>query len=137
MAVFKELERSIRPIDGVAEAVARLSHQLWIASGAPLNKITMMLKKCGLSRFFGQKIFSSYELNLWKPEPGLFLHAAAQLAVAPGECAVIEDSAPGVQAGVTAGMKVFHYVPGASIAHAGPVTTFGQMSELPRLLGSS
>ncbi|WP_306546051.1 HAD-IA family hydrolase, partial [Malikia spinosa] len=47
----------------------------------------------------------------FKPEPGLFLHAAAGLGVAPARCAVVEDSLPGVQAGLTAGMQVFTLLP--------------------------
>ena len=30
----------------------------------------------GLAGFFGDNLFSAYEVGIWKPDPGLFLHAA-------------------------------------------------------------
>ena len=47
-----------------------------------------------------------------KPAPDLFLHAAADLAVEPGHCVVVEDSANGVIAGKAAGMKVIGFTGG-------------------------
>jgi beta-phosphoglucomutase-like phosphatase (HAD superfamily) len=50
--------------------------------------------------------------------------------VSPAECAVIEDSELGIQAGVAAGMQVFAFLPaGGETAHAG-VRTLRQLSEL-------
>ncbi|MEO0991204.1 MAG: HAD family phosphatase, partial [Pseudomonadota bacterium] len=42
-----------------------------------------------------------------KPDPEPYLRAAHLLGVEPAECAVIEDSATGRQAGLAAGMQVF------------------------------
>jgi beta-phosphoglucomutase-like phosphatase (HAD superfamily) len=58
--------------------------------------------------------FSSYEVGLFKPDPGLFVHAARSLGASPARCAVVEDSAPGIQAGLAAGMTVFALVHGLS-----------------------
>jgi HAD superfamily hydrolase (TIGR01509 family) len=41
-----------------------------------------------------------------KPDPDIYLHAAALLDVEPQCCVVIEDSVAGVQAGFAAGMTV-------------------------------
>jgi pseudouridine 5'-phosphatase len=41
-----------------------------------------------------------------KPAPDLYLLAAARLGVSPGLCLALEDSAPGCQAAVDAGMRV-------------------------------
>lgn len=43
-----------------------------------------------------------------KPEPDIFLKAAAALGVTPAESIVIEDSINGIQAGYAAGMFVVH-----------------------------
>ena len=40
-----------------------------------------------------------------KPAPDIFLMAAARLCHAPGDCVVLEDSAPGIQAAAAAGMR--------------------------------
>lgn len=41
-----------------------------------------------------------------KPHPDGYLRAAERLAVAPARCLVIEDSEPGIAAGLAAGMRV-------------------------------
>ena len=46
-------------------------------------------------------------MNAWKPDPKLFLHAAQHFGADPSRCVVIEDSMPGVEAGLAAGMRVF------------------------------
>lgn len=41
-----------------------------------------------------------------KPAPDLFLYAARQLGISPGESVVLEDAAVGIQAALAAGMSV-------------------------------
>lgn len=48
--------------------------------------------------------FSVDDVTRGKPEPDLYLHAAATLGVAPTACLAIEDSVTGVTAAVAAGM---------------------------------
>src|SRR5690606_24084361 len=98
--------QELRAFDGVQEALARLTVPFCIASNAPQEKIELALEVTGLRPFFGDRIFSAYTLGRWKPDPGLFLHAAEALGAAPADCTVIEDSAPGMAAGHAAGMRV-------------------------------
>ena len=56
---------------------------------------------------FENRIFSSYDINSWKPDPEIFLHACKQMGFEKEECIVIEDSVAGVIAAVTGGFKVF------------------------------
>jgi HAD superfamily hydrolase (TIGR01509 family) len=44
------------------------------------------------------------EVQRGKPEPDIFLEAAARIHAAPAECVVLEDSVPGVRAAVAGGM---------------------------------
>jgi sugar-phosphatase len=46
------------------------------------------------------------EIRNGKPEPEGFLRAAERLGVAPEECLVFEDTRPGIEAGLNAGMQV-------------------------------
>lgn len=101
----------LRPVEGALELVRSLSPHVCVASSGPREKIELSLSLTGLSPFFEGRIFSSYEVGSWKPDPGLFLHAARVLGVAPADCAVVEDSLPGIRAGIAAGMTVFAFQP--------------------------
>ncbi len=57
------------------------------------------------------------QIKRGKPDPEVYLTAAALLGVPPEECLVIEDSPPGVAAGLAAGMNV--------IGVATPLTLLG------------
>jgi|GEM_PF-5985490 len=73
----------------------------------------------------------------WDLIPDIFLYAAEKLNVSPGDCAVIEDSVFGVQAGVAAGMQVFGYAQRSEarvLVKAG-AEVFKHMADLPLLLG--
>ncbi len=96
---------------GVRSLLSSLDIPRCVASSAPLKKTERALEITELDEYFGANIFSAYEVGAWKPEPDLFLHAAATMNVAPEECVVVEDSEPSVKAGIAAGMQVVHYQP--------------------------
>jgi HAD superfamily hydrolase (TIGR01509 family) len=104
--VFRE---RLVEMTGAAEFVSRVTVPFCVASSGPRAKIELSLELTGLRHYFGERIFSSYDIQSWKPEPDLFLHAAHALGVEPAECGVIEDSQPGVDAGVAAGMFVYAF----------------------------
>lgn len=101
------LTSRLHPVDGALELVRSLAVPFCVASNAPRAKVELCLEVTGLLPYFKGRIFSSYEVGLFKPDPGLFVHAARSLGVSPGRCAVVEDSAPGIRAGLAAGMAVF------------------------------
>lgn len=122
----------LQPIEGAAAMLAALDRPCCLASSGPREKIELTLSLTGLRRWFpDDRIFSAYELGAWKPDPALFLHAAAAMGVAPGACAVVEDSPPGIAAGLAAGMSVFAFRASASPAGARPL---GDLRDLPALL---
>lgn len=100
------LEQRLQPIAGALEMVQALAIPYALASNAPHHKIELCLRVTGLLPYFAGRIFSAYDVQRWKPDPALFLFAARGLGVDPTRCAVVEDSMPGVQAGLAAGMKV-------------------------------
>jgi HAD superfamily hydrolase (TIGR01509 family) len=97
----------LKEIAGARSLVSALSIPYCIATNGPMEKVTLTLEVTGISDIFSGPIFSAYDVGHWKPSPELFLHAARSLGVSPAECAVVEDSAPGVEAGLAAGMNVF------------------------------
>lgn len=122
----------LRAIEGALELVQSLSSlpfPFCVASSGPMEKMALSLSLTGLLPFFEGRVFSSYDVGSWKPDPGLFLHAADALGVSPADCAVIEDSLPGMQAGLAAGMTVFAFQP-----HGVDPRTPSETTPLHRLL---
>ena len=106
------LKQELQAIDGAHGLLASISLPFCVASNAPLSKIAVCLETTGLYQHFApDRIFSAYEIQVWKPEPDLFLKAAHDIGVAPENCAVVEDSSFGINAGLAAGMQVFAFDP--------------------------
>ncbi|BAY34496.1 HAD-superfamily hydrolase subfamily IA, variant 3 [Nostoc carneum NIES-2107] len=102
-------EFSLQPIPGVPEMLKTLEYPVCIASSAPIAKIRQALNVTNLSHYFGARLFSSYEVGSWKPDPGLFLYAANKMGFPPESCVVIEDSDVGIQAAHSAGIYALKY----------------------------
>ncbi len=99
-------QAQLRPVDGALRLVESLRVPFCVASSGPRRKIEENLQTTDLYPHFAGKIFSAYEFNSWKPDPGLFLSAARHFEVAPRDCIVIEDSFVGVSAAIAANMTV-------------------------------
>ncbi|NVK74952.1 MAG: HAD-IA family hydrolase [Oceanospirillaceae bacterium] len=126
-------DKHLKANDGVKEILESLTVPYCIASSAPQAKIQQALKVTGLAKYFNENIFSSYDVGSWKPEPGLFLHAAKVMGVAPNDCYVVEDSLLGVEAANRACMKSIYYAPevnGANKLGAQQIQHMSQLSEL-------
>jgi HAD superfamily hydrolase (TIGR01509 family) len=74
-----------------------------VASSSPRERLQRTLGRAGLLDAF-DVVVSGDEVAHGKPAPDMFLLAASRLGVEPRACVVIEDSPPGVQAGIAAGM---------------------------------
>jgi len=122
----------LRPVEGVPEMLKALALPFCIASSGPPEKIKHALTVTQLAPFFGERFFSSYIVHSWKPDPGLFLHAAATMGFAPENCVVVEDSPVGLAAAAAAGMQALHFAP--SLKTLKNMHTFSCMSELPLIL---
>ncbi len=127
---FALLRRDLQPMPGAAEALARISGAKCVASSSEMAKIKLELDVTGLRPHFGDALFSGRDVPHAKPAPDVFLRAAAVMQVAPADCAVIEDSPPGIAAGLAAGMTVFGY----GAAPQPGVTPFADWRDLPDLL---
>jgi len=113
-AMAERFRRGLDTIPGASELLSRLRIPFCVATNGPREKVELTLGLVGLLPLFEGRIFSAYEVGSAKPEPGLFLHAAKALGVAPGRCAVVEDSLTGIRAGLAAEMQVFALHPRAT-----------------------
>ncbi len=128
--------RELEPVPGVIAALDRIALPTCVASSGPHHKMAVTLRTTGLWERFEGRIFSASEVAAGKPAPDLFLHAAARMGFDPATTAVVEDSLPGVEAAVAAGMRALafarHSDPSELAAAGGE--PFLDMSELPGLL---
>lgn len=103
------MRAELTPIPGIPEALAQLSgYAKAVVSNGPERKIRCAMESTGLGHYFKGNLFSAYTLNVWKPDPALYLKAASAMGYAPEQCIVIDDAAVGVAAGLAAGMQVIH-----------------------------
>ncbi|WP_263262491.1 HAD-IA family hydrolase [Pseudomonas entomophila] len=98
--------RGMQPMPGALAFVSTLRLPKCVASNGPRNKIETCLGSAGLLEHFAERIVSAYEVNAWKPAPGLILEAARVLQLSPHECLLVDDSHAGVEAGLAAGSWV-------------------------------
>lgn len=138
--VFAAFEKELRAVAGAAEVLGLLAREhipYCVASSGSHERIRVGHRSTGLDSWFrDENIFSAEDVGRGKPEPDLFLHAAARMGVAPERCVVVEDSLLGVRAALAAGMDVYGFtamtpaekLPGAR-GH------FRRMEELPATLG--
>lgn len=112
--------RELGAVPGIAEVVAMVSASgaaLCVASSSAPTRIALSLTLVGLHDRFAPHLFSSSMVVNGKPAPDLFLLAADRMGIPPARCLVIEDSPPGIAAGVRAGMRVVGFTGGG---HCGP-----------------
>ncbi|MBJ7002646.1 HAD family hydrolase [Streptomyces griseofuscus] len=137
--VFAAFERELGPVPGAAEVLEKLAADgvpYCVASSGSHERIRVGHRTTGLDRWFQEeRIFSSQDVGKGKPAPDLFLYAAERMGVAPGRCAVVEDSPLGVQAAVAAGMDVYGFTAMTPAERlTGATQLFADMGELPDLL---
>jgi len=120
-------------------ALAAVRRPWCVASNGTHEDMRTRLGIAGLLAKFDPPLFSATEVTRPKPAPDLFLHAAAAMGTAAGRCVVVEDSVPGVEAGVAAGMMVlgFARITEADALREAGADAFDDMSALPNLLAAS
>ncbi len=100
-------EKELKEIPGATEFVESVDIPICIASNGPSEKMKVTLGITGLLPYFDKgNMFSAYDIQVWKPEPDLFLYAAKTMDTAPEKCLIVEDTLVGVQAAINAKMDV-------------------------------
>ncbi len=108
-SLYREILRAegIEPLPGVAALLEDLRQHgvpCAIGTSTPRENVECVLEITGLGGFF-RDIAASEDVSRGKPDPEVFLKAAAKLDVAPRNCVVIEDAHVGIRAAKAAGMK--------------------------------
>jgi beta-phosphoglucomutase len=96
-----DLLPGVRPL---VEALRTAGFRQAIGSSAPRANVDLILEVTE-SRTLFDAMSCSEDTSRGKPDPEVFLVAAAKLGVEPSRCVVVEDAVAGVQAARNGGMK--------------------------------
>ena len=107
-AWFRELVAThMQVLPGVTTWLARARERGYrqaVASSAPMANIVAIVEALGLADAF-DLLISGTRLPRSKPDPAIFVQAAAGLGATPSESVVLEDAVVGVEAALAAGMR--------------------------------
>lgn len=98
----------ITPVNGLENLLIELKNagfKLAIASSATVDDIDFVLNHISVRQYF-DVIIDGNHVSKGKPNPQIFLKAAADLNILPQDCVVFEDSLAGIKAANAAQMKV-------------------------------
>lgn len=121
--LYRELVRrdGIVPLPGVVallESLAAAGIPCSVGSSTPRANIDVIMDIIGLGDRF-QAITAAEDVTEGKPDPQVFLKAAAKVGATPAESVVFEDAHVGIEAGLAAGMKVI------AVATTHPIESLG------------
>jgi HAD superfamily hydrolase (TIGR01509 family) len=118
----------VRPLlDALTAAGVRLA----IGSSGVRANLDLTVEECGLHGRF-KALASLEDITRGKPDPQVFLVAAARAGVAPSRAVVFEDATFGIQAAKAAGMRAVGVTttnPAAALRDAGADEVVDRLSE--------
>jgi HAD superfamily hydrolase (TIGR01509 family) len=107
-ALFHLIDTELRPFPDALATLAELRAagvRVAVASSSPRERLDRTLRRVEIHDLFEVTVAGD-EVEHGKPRPDLFLAAAGRLGVAAAGCVVVEDTPPGVAAGLAAGAAV-------------------------------
>jgi len=123
-------QHGLDPLPGAAEWVRQLRAAGWrqaIASSAPRLNVDTMLRALRLAPCF-DGLTAAEDVSAGKPDPEVFLTAAARRGVPRDRCVVVEDAPSGIEAARRAGMPCIGVGDGET---AGATLRVTSLAELP------
>ena len=92
-------------LPGSVELLEKLRAEgILTAIGSASKNAGTILERIGLIKLF-DTIVDGHTITNAKPDPEVFLKAAAELGIAPGNCVVFEDAVAGIEAALAGGMR--------------------------------
>jgi beta-phosphoglucomutase family hydrolase len=109
-ALYREViaERGIAPLPGVRTWLERLREAgvpCAVGSSTARANIDLTLERIGLAEFFSA-IVTAEDVTRGKPDPEVFVTAAARIARPAARCVVFEDAHVGIAAARAGGMRI-------------------------------
>jgi beta-phosphoglucomutase len=122
-------------LPGVPELLAAFAANGWpqaVGSSAPRGNLDLLLEATGTTHYF-TAVVSGDDVTRGKPDPEVFLTAAAKLGAILTRCVVLEDAPAGIQAAKAAGMAcvaVCSHHPADVLTASGADVVVGSLTEL-------
>lgn len=101
----QQFDTLLSPIPGVVDLLPRLQQAMAVVTSGPMPKVKKALAVTGLDAYFGENIYSAWEVGIWKPDPGIYRFAAQDMGFDIRRCLAVEDSPIGLQAAVESGAR--------------------------------
>lgn len=106
---YRNLIQGLEPNDILPEIMAVMKYyrnnNLKLAVGSSSKNTPLILSRIGLANYFDAVVDGNH-ITRSKPDPEVFLKAAARLELTPAECLVFEDADAGVEAARADGFPV-------------------------------
>jgi HAD superfamily hydrolase (TIGR01509 family) len=107
--IFGEIARNnLFPLPGAGEFIERCRSKglrMALATSADKVKMIVNLTEIGLPPETFDSIITGEDVVNKKPSPDIYLKAAENLGLKPGECLVVEDAVSGIRSGKSAGCR--------------------------------
>jgi beta-phosphoglucomutase len=125
--IFRTLYRErIEPLPGVSglsDDLLQAGFLLAVGSSGPRDNVEMILAGIGLDPLLSA-VITGEDVKRGKPDPEVFLSAAAALHLPANRCVVVEDAVVGVQAALAAGMAC------VAVTNTHPADSFAGLAHL-------
>ncbi len=106
-AIYREIYApEIHPVEGLVpllESLRAAGVRCAVGSSGCRANVDFVLEKCRIGEFFDARI-SGDRVTRCKPDPEIYLTAAAALGMAPADCVVFEDAKAGIESARRAGV---------------------------------
>jgi HAD superfamily hydrolase (TIGR01509 family) len=134
-----ELTSQVQLFQGARELLEALQGKVKLALASMNNRAVIedLLRALAIEKCF-DTVVAVEEVQKFKPDPEIFLKAAANLQLKPVECVVLEDSIFGVQAAKNAGIACIAVLTGvygkAELEKANPELIVNSLCEKEKIL---
>jgi putative hydrolase of the HAD superfamily len=116
-AIYNDIFTPVLPVIDVLGRVKAAGYKTLLLSNTDPERFGFVRRRFPEILFFDDYVLS-YELKLLKPEPAIYLAAAAKAGCRPDECVLIDDMEENVKGAAAAGLAGIRYQPGTDLAAA-------------------
>jgi HAD superfamily hydrolase (TIGR01509 family) len=118
------VEKEGQLVPGVKKALAYLSKRfpLSLATSSGARDLEPYFERHGIEAYF-RSVLTIESVTRPKPDPEIYLKAAASLGLVPERCLIFEDSPPGADAARAAGARVIGMTTSFRAEELGPLET--------------